>query len=636
MSDLMRDRVIVAIGDQYDVEEEIGRGGMSVVYRAIDLRLRREVAIKVLPPDLAFRPDVRARFQREAEMSARLSHPHIVPIYSVDERDGIVYFVMGLVVGEPLGARLARLGPMPPDEARAILRAVADALAYAHSKGVVHRDIKPDNILLDAENGRPMVTDFGIARAVETDSRLTVTGTAMGTPTYMSPEQAMGERDLDGRSDIYSLGVVAYQMLTGEPPFVASNTPAMLMKHVSERPRPLAERRYGLPPALCAAVDRALAKRPDERWPDAAAFRDALSVTEPLRNPGEWHAVRPPAPSVPQPAPSPSWPAPPRRASQPDESHGWRHAADVARAQAAEAAARHQSEREASRAARGGKRRHRDAIEDFEARPVEERVKIFRQRFVGYGATSGFLFVVNMLTTPWFPWFLFPTVGMGVDVARQWGSLWADGVTSKQIFGRKPGKGTGGAALPKPTEPLDESGVAVAPEVLASPHGSAVRRAAEHRASIARVLGTLPAEDRALLPEIMPTVDALVARAGSLAAILHRLDVDCSPELLARIDARIAEVTAESETAVDHERRLSLLQRQRATVEDLLERRARVARQVESVTMTLETLMLDLLKLRSSGVRASLDEISSATQEARALSRELGHVLEAAKEVREL
>jgi serine/threonine-protein kinase len=158
----------------------------------------------------------------------------------------------------------------------------------------------------------------------------------------------------------------------------------------------------------------------------------------------------------------------------------------------------------------------------------------------------------------------------------------------------------------------------------------------EHRSAIAKVIDTLPPEDRALLPEIMPTVDALVARAGSLAAILHRLDVDCSPEILDRIDGRVAEVEAESESAVDHTRRLTLLRRQRATIQDLLERRTKVVHQVESVTMTLETLMLDLLKLRSSGVRAALDDVSSATQEARALSRELGHVLEAAREIREL
>jgi serine/threonine-protein kinase len=632
MSDLMRDRVIVAIGDHYDVEEEIGRGGMSVVYRATDLRLRRDVAVKVLPPDLAFRADVRARFQREAETAARLSHPHIVPIYSVGDRDDIVYLVMALVVGEPLGARLARLGPMPPDEARDILRAVADALAYAHSRGVVHRDIKPDNILLDAESGRPMVTDFGIARAAEADSRLTVTGTAMGTPTYMSPEQAMGERDLDGRSDIYALGVVAYQMLTGQPPFVAANTPAMLMKHVSERPRPLAERRHGLPPGLCAAVERALAKRPEDRWPDAGAFRDALIAEERPPAPSEWRAARQPdrAPLA-APAASPSWPAPPRPSSAPAPApRPWPSAEQLAR----ERGGALPDEWRDGRAARRARRKQRNSLEAFEAEPVERRVKLFRQRLVGYGATSGFLFVINMLTSPWFPWFLFPAVGMGVDVARQWGSLWADGLSAKQIFGGKPVQ-QGGASHLSSGSPQDEAAAIVTPEILAGPHGAPVRRAIENRIAIGRAIDSLPVEDRELLPEIMPTVDALVTRAASLATMLHRLDTDCSPELVARIDARISQVEAESTEAADHDRRLSLLQRQRATVQDLLERREKVAAQAESVTMTLDTLKLDLIKLRSSGMRSALDDLSSATQEARALSRELGHVLDAAREVRD-
>ncbi len=613
MSDLMRDRVIVAIGDQYDVEEEIGRGGMSVVYRATDLRLRREVAIKVLPPDLAFRADVRARFQREAEMAARLSHPHIVPIYSVDERGGLVYFVMALIVGEPLGARLARLGPMQPDEARAILRSIADALAYAHSRGVIHRDIKPDNILLDVESGRPMVTDFGIARAAETDSRLTVTGTAMGTPTYMSPEQAMGERELDGRSDIYSLGVVAYQMLVGEPPFVASNTPAMLMKHVSERPRALDERRPGLPKALTAAIERALAKRPEDRWPDARAFRDALMATDAPRAvaPSEWQAARPVAPRAASPQPVLPRPVP---------GHQERlTGVDLWRAQSDRAT-------------------HRESVPratDLHSAKVEDRVRIFRRNLVGYGATSGFLFVVNMVTSPWFPWFLFPTLGMGVGVARQWGALWADGVSTRQIFGRKPADDRADARLTSGT-PTDEGGTALGPELLAGPHGVAVKRAIEHRISIAAIIAALPADDRALLPEIMPTVDALVARAGSLAAVLHRLDTDCSPDLLVRLDDRIAQVEQEADTAADHDRRLALLQRQRTTIGELLERRETVARQAESVTMTLENLKLDLLKLRSSGVRSALNDLSSATQEARALSRDLGYLLEAAREVREL
>ena len=210
MNDYLRDRVTVAVGDQYLIEREIGRGGMAVVYRATDLRLNRTVAIKVLPPDLAFNPDVRTRFIREAQTAAQLSHPNIVPIYTVDDKDGgsLVYFVMAFVDGESLGVRLAREGAWPVDQTVRVLRDVADALAYAHARGVVHRDIKPDNILIDRASGRPMVTDFGIARAAAGETRLTVTGVAVGTPAYMSPEQALGEREVDGRSDLYSLGVV--------------------------------------------------------------------------------------------------------------------------------------------------------------------------------------------------------------------------------------------------------------------------------------------------------------------------------------------------------------------------------------------------------------------------------------------
>jgi serine/threonine protein kinase len=218
-------RCVAAVAGLYHIEAEIGRGGMAVVYRATDTRLRRKVALKVLPPELAYRQEVRTRFLREAEMSARLSHPHIVPIYSVDEVDGLVYFAMGLVEGEPLAALLAREPRPPLAMVRRVLREVADALHYAHGQGVVHRDIKPDNILIERDTGRALVTDFGIARAAEGDQRLTVTGIAVGTPAYMSPEQAMGEREVDARADIYALGVVGYQMLAGELPFQATNTP---------------------------------------------------------------------------------------------------------------------------------------------------------------------------------------------------------------------------------------------------------------------------------------------------------------------------------------------------------------------------------------------------------------------------
>ena len=276
MSDYLHDRLVAAVGDHYLIEEELGRGGMAAVFRALDVRLNRRVAIKLLPPELAFNASVRSRFLREAQMAAQLTHPNIVPIFTVDERDNLVYFVMALVEGESLAKRIGRVGAMPIEQVRTIAGDVADALDYAHRQGVVHRDIKPDNILLDRATGRPMVTDFGIARAAAEESRLTVTGMAVGTPAYMSPEQAMGERDVDGRSDIYSLGIVAYQMLAGETPFKATNTPSMLMKHVSEPPAPLRSRRADVPASLASAVERALAKRPEDRWRSAAEMRDAF------------------------------------------------------------------------------------------------------------------------------------------------------------------------------------------------------------------------------------------------------------------------------------------------------------------------------------------------------------------------
>jgi len=222
-------------------------------------------------------PGALAYLQRIA--ANQMDHPIGKVTYTamLDERGGIVFFVMALVEGESLAARLARQPRLSIDAVRRILGEVADALDYAHACGVVHRDIKPDNILIDRATGRALVTDFGIARAAAGDARLTLTGVAVGTPAYMSPEQAMGERDVDGRSDQYSLGIVGYQMLVGQTPFKAANTPAMLVKHLSEIPRPVQESRPDVPPALAGVIDRALAKKPEERWPSAGAFRDALN-----------------------------------------------------------------------------------------------------------------------------------------------------------------------------------------------------------------------------------------------------------------------------------------------------------------------------------------------------------------------
>src|SRR5205807_2622908 len=197
-------RLSQALGSSYTLEGEIGRGGMGVVFNARDERLKRQVAVKVLPPELAFREEIRLRFVREAETAARLSHPHIVPIHSVGESpDGLVYFVMAYVDGESLGAKLKRRGRLPPDESRRIMQETADALGAAHAFGIIHRDVKPDNILLEGSRGRVVVTDFGIAKALSSTTggaTLTATGVAIGTPHYMSPEQAAGDREIDGRS----------------------------------------------------------------------------------------------------------------------------------------------------------------------------------------------------------------------------------------------------------------------------------------------------------------------------------------------------------------------------------------------------------------------------------------------------
>ncbi len=272
-------RLASAFGGAYSLEAEIGRGGMGIVYRAHDERLKRTVAIKVLPPELAFRRDIRARFVREAETAARLSHPNIVPIHTVGDADDLVYFVMGYVDGESLAVRLKRRGRLSVEEARRIMRETSDALAAAHQQGVIHRDVKPDNILLEGTRGRVMVTDFGIAKALSAEGgTLTDTGIAIGTPAFMSPEQAAGERVIDGRSDLYSLGVVAFQMLTGELPFQAPTVPGLLMKQISTPPTPVDQLRPDTPRDLALTVMRCLEKDPADRWPTADALRRSLET----------------------------------------------------------------------------------------------------------------------------------------------------------------------------------------------------------------------------------------------------------------------------------------------------------------------------------------------------------------------
>ena len=720
MTDPLRERVGAALGGTYEIEGELGRGGMGVVYRAMDRKLRRAVAIKVLPPELAYRDDVRQRFLREAQTAAQLNHPNIVPIYAVEERDGLVCFVMALVEGEPLALRLAT-NPRPAvAEVCRILRGVADALSYAHGRGIVHRDVKPDNILIDRATGRPMVTDFGIARAAEGDARLTVTGIAVGTPAYMSPEQAMGEREIDGRSDLYSLAIVAYQMLVGELPFQASNTPAMLMKHISDTPRPLREVRRDLSPLLVAAIERAMAKRPSDRWDDAAAFRDAIAAVE-----GGVSAL-PPAPATMPPGPPASHSsAAPHASDDPMRearmSSAWKHAAprtsarpsglgdagaglrapdgaglaasvraivrgaqQQAQEQAREAqriadeVARDAIEasnagwgappvrapnqgmqpmppvpswmpdswrevREQSRLTRREARmqraalRGRESLDAFQQLGVVDRIRAFRRRAASSVVTFGFLGAINAMFTPDFPWVIFPAIALTVPLAQRFASLWADGVRFRDIFGaeasralKAQGQVAAVAALPTPSQAAQQM---VPADVLAGPYGGHVRRAASDRLAVQEVLAKLTKADKDLIPDVAPTVDSLAERVASLAQALHRLEEDVQPSALEALDQRIAAAREQPESR-ERDQKVALLERQRATLADLASRHETLRTQLESASLVLQNMRLDMIALRSAGVQSAIDDVSSATQEARAVSRDIAHVLDAARQVR--
>jgi serine/threonine-protein kinase len=625
-------RLAQALGGEYTIEGEIGRGGMGVVYRARDERLHRRVAIKVLPPELAFQKDIRERFTREAQTAAKLSHPHIVPIHDVGEGEGLVYFVMGYVDGESVGGRLKRRGPLPVEEARRIMKETADALSAAHALSVIHRDIKPDNILLEGTRGRVMVTDFGIAKALSAASGATLTGAgiAIGTPSYMSPEQAAGEREIDGRSDLYSLGIVAYQMLTGELPFSAPTVAGILMKQITEPAPMVTSQRHDVPEDLSLAVSRCLEKDPANRWPTADALRRSLesrTVTGYRPTGTAWRAGTGRSTS--------GRPAEPARSPRTAGSRSPRPLADRG------ALARRDPEEWRDRKLR---RRHgpwtpdRDADERTPLPDTGEPkiVQTVRAQFARWAAINGGLFLLNVATTQLDPpWFLFPAAGMGFGLLSNYAKLWQAGYSWRDVLNRPP-------AHDAVTPPAGARKGAPVPKQLPAPTAAdfgGYRKPMEDvqrdRAFIIRQLEQLPAEERELLPDVMQTTEALYERAASLAGALHAMDSGMDTGEVAAIETEVARVRQEPDDA-ERERRLGLLERKRKSLVELRSRREQVQRHFESCVYAMQNVRYDLLRLKSAGVGAVLGDLTQATQQARALSRDVDGAIAAAAEIREI
>ncbi len=280
-ADLIR-KLQRALGPGYELQERVGAGGFAEVFRARDLRLKRDLAVKVLRPDLGLSPDLLQRFRREAETIATLRNAHIVPVFDIGEAEGLAYIIMPMIAGESLRAVLDREGAMKPDEVRRVLREAALGLAAAHDAGVIHRDIKPENIMLEGRDKRVLLMDFGISKAVgaagdgDPGQTLTTTGIIIGTPQYMSPEQACGDKSIDARTDQYSLAVVGYRMLAGGLPFDGESTRAVLYQQLVAEAPPIATKVAGVPGGLANAIQRAMAKEPNERFANMTDFAAML------------------------------------------------------------------------------------------------------------------------------------------------------------------------------------------------------------------------------------------------------------------------------------------------------------------------------------------------------------------------
>jgi len=611
--DELRAHVERALSAHYELDCEIGRGGMGIVYRARDRRLKRQVAIKLLPPELAFRSEIKSRFLREAETAASLSHPSIVPIYTVDEQESLVFFVMAYISGDNLAKRLHERGTLTTEETRKVLREVADALAYAHDRGVVHRDIKPDNILLDAVTGRPMVTDFGIARAMDStgDSRLTATGMAIGTPAYMSPEQAAGEREIDGRSDLYSLGILGYQMLTGEPPFNAGSTPAMLVKHISERPIPVEQRRADIPVDLARTVMMLLEKDPAHRFPTAAALVAALDTREVT-------PVRSQSPTAGPPGTGPN-----SRQSYPMTADGpYGQAPFLA-----------------------GHRPLADAPSDGLARWEAPAVVEFRRKIAPYLFVNGVIVLFAIFGSADL---LFFTVLWSVYIAFKYAKLWSDGYDWRDVF-RQPrdrevmevieevadhcralfdprirerlrAEREQRKALARSAPSRLPSGFAASPGAagvryrglpapaassLSGPQAERVRQALSDREEIFRRLESLgSALPKGQRDEVSRSAMTLAERVQGFAVMLDELTRQDASGAREQLETEITTLENAANPlergSEDRVRRLAYLKRQRRALVDTTARKDAAAAKLETCALALQNMRFDLMRLGAS------------------------------------
>jgi len=514
------------------------------------------------------------------------------------------------------------------------MRQVSDALAYAHARGVIHRDIKPDNILLDRESKRAMVTDFGIARAMQegADSRLTATGMAIGTPAFMSPEQAAGEHEIDGRSDLYSLGVVGYQMLTGQLPFRAGSTASMLMKQITERPAPVQQLRPDVPPDLAAIVMTLLEKEPTNRFPSASALSAALS--------GDASAM----PAAPAPSATATAPARPYTGAVPTSPLPAAYAPGVAPASVPPGAGQYTT-----------------PTPDDIARWSAPEVQHFRSRFAKFAFVNAAIIIASILTGSGL---YVVTVFWGIWLAAKYSKLWSSGydwrdvfrqprdrrlldVASETIeyaqtlphalFNAKEREKLRARSAQRPALPGANAMSATSADFGA--YADTVQRAERDRAEVIRQVSDLPKGDQKLVNGVIPAAEGLYNRVKSLAISLVELDRTLVPGAGERIERDIARLEAQAnplDVAASEQRvrQLATLKRERRAQADAVKRQSDARAKLESCGLALQNMRLDVLRLRAGSVANVTGQITLLTERARSLADDVDAAVQGASSVR--